>query len=145
MSIAQNSNIVRPDEWSLYPNFSDEEMRCSHTSQCFVTHKLMSTLQQIRDEFEKPMVVTSGYRDVSHPVERSKGRPGEHAIGAAADIQVYGRDALQLLSIALALGVNRIGINQKGDLTSRYIHIGVADQLHNLPEGIKFMAGIWTY
>lgn len=131
--------IVKPEEWRLYKDFSMKEMMCSYTGNCAVTHRLMFVLQEIRDGYGKPMIVTSGYRDPSHPIEVGKSKPGEHAIGRAADILCTGPDALKIIELALASGVKRLGINQKGSHASRFIHIGVATQAEGFPEGI------WTY
>ena len=131
--------IVKDDEWGLYPNFSKKEMACKYTGKCFVTHKLMKTLQDVRDIWGKSIIITSGYRDVSHPVERDKVNRGEHTYGLAADIKVSGTDALALLEIMLELGVQRIGVNQKGNYATRFLHVGVGDT-----QG-KFKPAVWSY
>jgi len=102
--------LVKDDEWGLYPHFTKAEMSCKHTGLCLMTHKLMRLLEDIRDVYGKPMIISSGYRDLSHPDERTKAKPGEHTMGMAADIRVHSEDALKLLDIALGLSVKRIGL-----------------------------------
>lgn len=83
----------------------------------------MRVLQQVRMQYGKPMVISSGYRDPTHPVEARKKVPGEHTLGRAVDVAVRGAEALQLLQVALALGISRIGVQQKGE--SRFLHQGM--------------------
>lgn len=126
-------------DWSRYPNFTEEEFRCSHTGKCNMRPEFMDALQQIRATFGKPMVVTSGFRHHTHPAEDSKPEPGEHSYGLAADISLAGIAVADLISIARGYGIARFGIHQKGPFASRYIHIGMGDKLLNFPQGL------WTY
>jgi uncharacterized protein YcbK (DUF882 family) len=80
------------------------------------------------------MVVSSGYRDPSHPNEASKAQPGEHTTGRATDIAVSGSAALRLVVLAVKHGFTRIGVQQKG--TGRFIHLG---------DSPDFPAGMWSY
>lgn len=128
------------DDWSKYPNFSIDELKCSHTGECDMHPLMMQVLQDIRIEFDKPMFVSSGYRSVSHPVEAMKERPGEHSFGMAVDIICNGQDCLKLISLAQAHGINRIGVHQKGRASGRFLHLGVGDKLTQ-----NFSASIWTY
>lgn len=133
-------DIVKDDEWGLYPHFTRDEMKCKHTGLCAMTHAMMKALEDIRVIFDKPMIISSGYRDVSHPVERNKPHPGEHTYGMAADIIVAGTDAVKLLHIASAAGIMRIGVSQKGGLDSRFIHLGVGDR-----NAGQFPVALWSY
>ena len=68
------------------------------------------------------MKITSGFRDVTHPIEAKKKKtPGAHTTGCAADIAVSREDAFDLLSLALTKGFTGIGIQQKG--SGRFIHL----------------------
>jgi len=109
--------------WDLYPNFSEEEFTCSHTGLCQMDEEFMILLQTIRAEYGKPMVITSGYRHKTHPIELRKSKPGEHTLGTCADIAVQGADAVKLLGIAIALGATRVGVQQKG--SGRFLHLGI--------------------
>ena len=102
--------------------------------------EFMQKLQEIRNIFGKPMVISSGYRDFTHPLEQAKEEPGEHTYGAAADINVWGQDAMELFDIAFHCGIRRIGLNQIGSLNSRFIHIGMGDTLN-----LNFPSALWTY
>lgn len=112
-------------DWSKYaPEFKESEFRCSATGDCFMQAHFMDTLQEIRREYGKPMVITSGYRSRRHPIEAKKNLPGEHTYGCCADVAVSGADALRLLQIALKHGISRIGVKQDNRGTE-FLHLGV--------------------
>lgn len=123
-------------DWARYPNFSEQEFRCKHTGQCHMDARFMEVLQAIRTTYGKPMIITSGYRAKTHPVEAAKAAPGEHTLGLAADISVRGADAFALLKVALAHGIVRIGVKQIGE--GRFLHLGMATG--NFPSPT-----IWSY
>lgn len=125
-------------DWSLYPNFTEDEFRCKHTGRCKMDPVFMRRLQHLRSVFGKPMRITSGYRDPSHPVEAAKDKPGAHSEGRAADVAVQGADAVRLVQLAIGLGFTGIGVQQKG--TARFIHLDDLTQLDNYPRPT-----IWSY
>lgn len=124
-------------DWSLYPNFSEEEMKCKHTGKCEMNPYFMEWLQSLRNQFNRPFIITSGYRDITHPIEASKESRGEHTYGCAVDIAIRGTEAQRLVSLAYNMGCRRIGINQKGE--GRFIHLGMGDQYAQFPKAM------WSY
>mgnify|MGYP000462107122 CR=1 FL=1 len=108
-------------DWSVYPNFSEAEFKCKHCGEVEMRPHFMAKLQQLRNAFGKPMVITSGYRCKYHPVESRKSEPGVHAKGIACDVAVQGTDAYELLRLAFAHGFTGIGVQQKGG--GRFIHL----------------------
>jgi len=110
-------------DWSKYPNFSESEFRCRHTGKCEMRPEFLAVLQAIRTEYGKPMRITSGYRDRTHPAEARKSTTGAHVLGVAADIAVEGSDALRVVELALKHGIKRIGVQQKGG--GRFIHLDI--------------------
>lgn len=95
------------------------------------------TLDDIRGDCGFPLPVTSGYRCPDHPIEVAKDEPGAHSSGKAVDIRIHGKSALWLIEVALRHGVKRIGVNQKGELGQRFIHL---DADTDLPSPT-----IWSY
>lgn len=93
----------------------------------------MDTLQAIRTVYGQPMKVTSAYRCPEYNA-RLKGGP-EHPKGMAVDIEVGNPDAMELIVIALAHGVRRIGVAQKAG-KPRFLHIGGSKELP---------VAIWSY
>jgi zinc D-Ala-D-Ala carboxypeptidase len=120
--------------WSDYPSFTKAEFECRHTGQCHMKPEFMAKLQALRNEYGKPMTITSGYRHWTHPVEARKGHTtGEHTKGACADIACSnGGDRFTLVRLALKHGFTRIGI------AKNFVHLGIGAP--GLPNNV-----IWDY
>lgn len=115
-------------------------MKCRYSGISAMDARFMDSLTKLREIYDKPMVITSAYRDPDqHPIEAVKERKGAHAYGRAVDIAVQGADALRLLQIVMStdLGFTRVGIAQKG--AGRFIH------LDNMTEAEGFPRTIWSY
>ena len=125
-------------EWGRWPNFSAAEFRCQHTGADGMDATFMDRLQALRADFGKPMVISSGYRDPSHPIEAAKPQPGAHASGRACDVRVEGGEALELVALAYRHGFTGIGVQQKGG--GRFIHL---DDLPHAPNRPR--PWIWSY
>ncbi|WP_119169062.1 D-Ala-D-Ala carboxypeptidase family metallohydrolase [Algihabitans albus] len=124
-------------DWSRYPNFTESEFVCSHTGRCEMQSELLDKLQALRSQLGQPLVVSSGYRDPSHPVEGRKVSPGAHAYGYAVDLRCNGQLAYLVLAFAAGIGFERIGVAQKGARGSRFIH------LDTWPDGPA--PAVWSY
>jgi len=81
----------------------------------------MDRLLAVRKEYNRPMNISSGDRDPSHPSEAVKDAPGVHTKGCAVDILLAGDDALELFVIARKHGFTGFGVQQKG--AGRFIHL----------------------
>ena len=128
----RNLGMWMEQEWR-WPNFTLHEMACRGTDcqgtgvgcgTCEMVPAFMDLLQQIRNEYGKPMIVTSGYRCPAHNAKVSTtGKNGPHVLGEAVDIKVYGRDAHRLIKIAIAYGMTGIGVKQHGPHDGRFVHL----------------------
>jgi hypothetical protein len=115
--------------------FSKRELACKHclkmgktTEEAYYFEEdFRTTLDRIRSDCGFALVVTSGYRCHDHPIEKAKLKPGAHSTGRAVDLAVSYDKAHKLLEVALAHGVKRIGVNQKGPFSERFIHLDDAD------------------
>lgn len=68
-------------------------------------------LDTLREALGSPIFINSGYRSPSHPIEAKKEKPGAHSEGLAVDIRCKNsRDRYKLVSLALSMGCNRVGI-----------------------------------
>ena len=123
-----------------WENFTEDEMRCKGSGEIAMDQRFMDRLQNLRNLYGKPVIVTSGYRSPEYNAEVSPktGRTGPHTTGRAADIQCSGADAFELIARALDRGFFGIGIYQKGPHKNRFIH------LDDLEPG-EFRPRIWTY
>jgi len=124
------------------PYFTQEEMACK-CGKCDAVESMdagfMDKLTALRDDWRQPMVITSGYRCSLHPIEQRKEKPGAHGRGRAADIAISGEDAYKFLCVALGHGFTGIGVAQKGNHSSRFIH------LDDLTDAEAYRPTIWSY
>lgn len=125
-------------DWGKYKNFSPKEFSCSHCGANEMRVEFMDRLQNLRNAFNKPMSVSSGYRCPRHPIEAAKAKPGAHASGMAADILVHGADAHRLLQLALELGFTGVGVQQKG--MGRFLHLDTLPNSSDTPRPT-----VWSY
>ncbi|MEO5333845.1 MAG: D-Ala-D-Ala carboxypeptidase family metallohydrolase [Magnetococcus sp. YQC-5] len=101
----------------------------------------MEKLETLRLAFGKPMPVSSGYRCPMHNAQASHtGLSGPHITGKAVDIQVSGADAYHLLALALSHGFTGIGLSQRGEHSSRFLHLDMIEPGPGRPR-----PAAWTY
>lgn len=125
-------------DWGKYKNFTADEFKCSHCGANEMKPEFMDRLQQLRNAYNKPMKITSGYRCPKHPIEAAKPKPGAHSTGMAADVGIQGSEAHRLLQLALELGFTGVGVQQKG--TGRFLHL---DTISNQPDSPR--PTVWSY
>lgn len=103
-----------------YHYFLLEEFDCSHTGKNEMRGDFLHKLDNLRYLCDFPFVITSGYRDKSHPAEKYKKEGGEHTRGIAADIRVRGgAQRRKLVEAALSMGFTGVGV-AKG-----FVHVDV--------------------
>ena len=125
-------------DWTQFENFSAGEFTCQHCGSEGIELDFVHKIQNLRSIYGRGMTISSGYRCPEHPIEARKAEPGAHASGRAVDIAVAGADALLVLQLALESGnFTGVGIAQKGDFGSRFIHL---DDLDN-----ERRPTIWSY
>ena len=74
----------------LSENFNAVEFRCK-CGQCEnidISPELIMVLQDIRDYFNEPVKITSGYRCKFHNISVGGSKKSRHVLGIAADFQV---------------------------------------------------------
>ena len=101
-------------------NFHLHEFQCKDGSHQVRLHPtLLTKLQQLRDHLNRPVIITSGYRNPEHN-RRVGGAPNsQHLLGTAADIRVSGFTPARLLPHAEAVGFTGIG------LYATFLHVDV--------------------
>ena len=127
-------------------HFSRDELKCSFAPDApvLMDSLFMAALEELREEWGKPMHLSSAFRTPEHPRERTKpikydhlGNPlpkgGMHARGRAVDVLIAGSDAVAFLRLALKY-YSGIGLSQNDKNSSkRFIHLDDGKQR------------IWTY
>lgn len=123
--------------------FSAKELSCQHTGEHGFDAEFLELLTQIRIECGFPFPITSAYRSPKHPIEQRKERLGAHTTGKAVDILCSREKALEVVSVALANGISRIGVQQKGQ--NRFIHLDICTK-DDFPDYPDFPEdAIWSY
>ena len=93
-------------------HFRLEEFNCTHTNLNRMDEAFLVKLDELRERVGFPFIITSGYRDATHPAEVVKSAPGTgtHCQGIAADIAVSnGVERMNIVHEALKMGFS-IGV-----------------------------------
>lgn len=86
-------------DWNkkLSKNFCAYEFACNDRSDEFkVATELVETLQQIRDHFGKPVLISSAYRTPAYNISIGGSSRSQHCLGTAADIHINGVDPIRI-------------------------------------------------
>jgi uncharacterized protein YcbK (DUF882 family) len=98
-----------------------------------MSKELLEILDEVREDYGKPIVITSGYRTEAHNVEADGKKNSSHLKGLAVDVAcTESRDRFELVRLFLEYGITRIGI------ADTFIHIDIDDE-------DKSPNVIWTY
>jgi uncharacterized protein YcbK (DUF882 family) len=123
---------VEKEEKLRYFNYTEFDSPDEVGSGKKMNPKLLIMLDRVRDKFDKPMYITSGYRTVEHNAKVGGKENSSHLKGLAVDISCKtSLDRFDLINCLLDVGFNRIGI------ASTFIHVDIdSDKTPNV---------IWTY
>jgi zinc D-Ala-D-Ala carboxypeptidase len=125
------------DSWKY---FTKEELSCKGTDECFMDEEFMKQLHRLREDYGRPMTITSGYRDVSYNTVIGGSPNSAHILGQAVDVAVSGNLAYDLIRMAMLHGFTGIGVAQRGPHNKRFIHI---DNIVNSDTSPR--PTIWSY
>lgn len=117
-------------------HFSTAELACKCCGKIAMTKEFLVKLEQLREEFGEPMILSSAYRCDAQNAKFSGGPA--HPSGQAVDVLIHGASAWRLLRLALPLGFTGIGLNQKGPKEKRFIHLDTFADSKTRPT-------VWTY
>lgn len=114
LELTGNTNITK--------NFKIKEFACKDGSDTvFISPKLVDILQKIRDHFEKPVTINSGYRTDSYNKKIGGAKYSNHKYGTAADIAIKGVSPMAIAEYAETLLPDTGGIG----IYNSFIHIDV--------------------
>mgnify|MGYP000116522271 FL=1 len=107
----------------MFKYFKIEDFDCQETGENEMSEAFIWKLDHLREICGFPFVITSGYRDPSHSVERDKPNGGgQHTKGLAADIRARnGSERYQIQKHAYALGFTGVGVHKA------FIHLDIRD------------------
>ena len=127
-------------DWN-YPYFTKKEMECSCGCGGLPRPEFMEMLVKIREKASFPFIISSGFRCGPYNAKVSDtGINGPHTLGLACDILVFGDRAYRLIYLAIQYGITGIGIQQKGNKMTRFIHLDSIE-----PGGMHPRPWIWSY
>tara|TARA_B100000424_G_C22684382_1_gene374611 strand:+ start:225 stop:608 length:384 start_codon:yes stop_codon:yes gene_type:complete len=125
---------------SNWKYFSEDELKCKGTGECNMDPEFMEKLVALREEYDSPMIITSGYRSEQHNTAIGGSSKSAHLHGCAVDVKVSGSDAHRLMGLAFEHGFSGIGVAQRGAHGSRFIHI---DTMTGSDEILR--PTVWSY
>lgn len=106
----------------MFRYFRKEEFNCQCTGNNEMKDEFIHKLDELRKACGFPFVISSGYRDPSHPIEARKSKAGTHAQGIAADIAVSGgAERYKIVSEAMRLGFTGVGV------AKTFIHVDIRE------------------
>lgn len=111
-------------DWSKIKHFTKSEMKCKcGCGRSDMNEDFMLALDKLRMEYGHPIYITSGFRCPTYNARIGGVTGSYHTKGVAADISIYGLPAFELLKHIFDLGFEGVGIDQKGTMSSRFIHV----------------------
>jgi len=89
-----------------------------------VLQSLLDRVQLVRNDANRPLIVTSGGRCPQHPVEKHRTVPAEHQKGQGIDVKVTGGyERAELIRLGIKHGFNAIGVGET------FVHLGYREGL----------------
>lgn len=136
--VAEVLQRVGPWRW---PHFTPRELACKGSGAIVIETAFLDRLEQLRGIYGRPMVINSAYRSPAHNAAvSSTGTHGPHTTGRAVDVQVHGAHAIELVRRAIECGFTGIGLQQKGPVSSRFVHLDDLPGDERTPRPT-----VWTY
>lgn len=111
----------------LSTSFVSTEFDCHGKGCCTTTEinpQLVVYLQKIRDHFNAPITITSGYRCLTHNRNVGGATGSRHSKGDAADIVVKGHTPREVAQYAESIGIKGIGLYETNS-DGHFTHIDV--------------------
>ena len=91
--------------------FKIEDFNCKETGENEMCQEFLERLDELRHVCGFPFIITSGYRDKTHSIEKRKPKAGTHAQGIAADIKVSnGHQRYIIQKNAYKMGFTGVGV-----------------------------------
>jgi|SRR3990167_8175779 len=114
----------------LSEHFSSKEFECPCCQQIKYSNDFIFTLEQFRQDIDKPILISSGYRCPKHNQDVGGSPRSQHMEGRAADITVPGRNSYRLAYEAAVVRFLDIpivfdGIGCYPESSNQFIHVDI--------------------
>ena len=120
---------AKNEDYQLSKNFKSSEFDCHGSGCCLLTtidDELVKYLQLIRDYFNKPVNISSGYRCPTHNKNIGGATGSRHSKGQAADIYINGVAPIEIAKYAESIGILGIGLYET-NADGHFVHIDTRD------------------
>lgn len=107
----------------MMKHFKKKEFECKCCGVSIVDVELGDVLDDVREHFNAPTIITSGYRCEKHNKAVGGALNSQHMYGIASDIQVKGYTPVQVHKYLTEKYPNKYGIG----LYSGWVHIDVRE------------------
>lgn len=97
-----NWREVPAKEWR-WKNFSPQEIACKGTGAVIINETALDMLQNARELFNKPFVINSAYRSITHNASIGGSINSRHKNGSAFDISIVGLTSEEVVKLYTAL------------------------------------------
>ena len=117
-------NFMKADYGKVSSHFKAKEFQCKDNSEyLLVATELIEILEKIRDHFNAPVIIDSGYRTPSWNIKVNGAANSYHCKGMAADIVVKGHSSREVAKYADS-------IMEQGGLIryTNFVHIDVREE-----------------
>lgn len=108
---ATKYSLAKEGNKPLSANFRVGEFRCKDNSdEVLIDNELVRILQQIRNYFNKPVIIISAYRHQRYNTSIGGAKQSQHLFGTAADIRIDGIKPRLIAEYAESIMPNKGGI-----------------------------------
>lgn len=121
--------IAKKSNTKMSEHFNSNEFDCHGNGCCLCTvinEKLIEYLEEIREHFNNPITITSGYRCATHNRNVGGATGSRHSKGDAADIVVSGVAPREVAKYAESIGIMGIGLYETSS-DGHFVHIDTRD------------------
>lgn len=127
---SMSNNIYKKGQRTqLSESFNSVEFDCHGQGCCsetIINSKLVEYLQQIREHFNAPITITSGYRCPVHNRNVGGATGSRHSKGDAADIVIAGHSSKEVAQYAESIGIKGIGLYETSS-DGYFTHVDTRD------------------
>lgn len=124
------SKYMKKDDWALFPNFKEEEFKCTcngkycdgyngRKAKCYM--RLIMVAQYLRNYYDKILTISSGVRCKKRNQQVGGVKNSKHLVFKALDGSIKGVAAIDVVKLLKKLPI----VDYTYDITKSYFHVNV--------------------